>query len=260
MGRLMLSVSGLSFGFAKVQILRDINLTIKPGEIACLIGPNGAGKSTLLKCINHILRPPAKSIVIDGRAVEEYRPRELARTVAYVPQQAGPSMAMQVIDVVALGRAPHRRLASKFEDRSIVGAVIERLNLTPLAFRSFGDLSGGQRQRVLIARALVQQGHLLLMDEPTSNLDPFYQLEVLSSVKKIAREHNVAVLTALHDLSLAARLADRIIMMNHGSVQAQGEWRAVLTSANIVATFGVRALIGSDQGIPYVILVSPGEA
>jgi iron complex transport system ATP-binding protein len=253
----MLLVTCLSFGFAQSQILRDVSLTVRPGEIACLIGPNGAGKSTLIKCINHILQPTPRSILIDGRAVEDYRRRELARTVAYVPQQAGPSMSMQVIDVVALGRAPHRGFSTKAEDRAVISAVIERLQLGPLAFRIFGELSGGQRQRVLIARALTQQARLLLMDEATSNLDPFFQLEILTNVQQIAKERNVAVLAALHDLTLAARFGDCIILMNKGGVQAQGSWRDVLTSANVQATFGVGALIGSSQGLPYVIPIQP---
>jgi len=252
----MLSVTGLNFSFKKTSILRDIGLTIGPGEITCLIGPNGAGKSTLLKCINGILRPTPKSISINGRHLEDYQPRELARIVAYVPQQSGPGMAMQIVDVVALGRAPYRGITTRAEDRAVISDIMERLHLTPLAFRSFGELSGGQRQRVLIARAMVQQGRLLLMDEPTSNLDPFYQLEILTSVKQIAKERGVAVLAALHDLSLAARLADRIIMLNKGAVLAQGDWNEVLTPANIEAAFSIGAIIGSDSGLPYVIPIS----
>lgn len=234
-------------------ILDDIDLQVGAGEIVCLVGPNGAGKSTLLKCINLILPSQQAAMTLDGRALAHMSRRDLARTIAYVPQQTGSAMALRVIDMIALGRAPHRRWNSAAHDRTLVLTAIERLNLQALALRSYDELSGGERQRVLLARALVQQGRLLLLDEPTSDLDLHHQLEAMTAAREIADTQGSGVLIAIHDLALASRFADRLVMLREGRVVAQGHWREILTPANIEAVYGVSALIGSDHGIPYVI-------
>jgi iron complex transport system ATP-binding protein len=254
----MLAVSGLRYSYAKTPILSDIDLTVAPGEIVALIGPNGAGKSTLIKCCNRILRANRGSVALAGKPLESYDLAALARTVSYVPQQAAFGMSMRVLEMVALGRYPHRRLTSKGRDREIVADAIERLGLTRLSLRPLSELSGGERQRVLIARALSQQGRVMLLDEPTSSLDPYHQLETLSLLREIVAEHQIAAVIVLHDLPQAARAADRLVLMNEGRIRVQGDWGDVLTPGHLQAAYGVNAIVGSDRGWPYVIPVPRG--
>jgi len=253
----MLNISGLHYRHGNRLILDDVDLQVGAGEIVCLVGPNGAGKSTLLKCVNRILSSQHASMTLDGVSLYDMSRRDLARAVAYVPQHTGSSMSLRVADMIALGRAPHRTWNSSERDRRIALDAIERLNLQALALRSYDELSGGERQRVLLARALVQQGRLLLLDEPTSDLDLYHQLEAMTAAREVA--DNIAgprrsgVLIAIHDLGLAARFADRLVMLREGRVVAQGHWREVLTPRHIETVYGVSARVGSDGDIPYVI-------
>jgi iron complex transport system ATP-binding protein len=252
----MLNISGLHYRHGKRLILDNVDLQVGAGEIVCLVGPNGAGKSTLLKCINRINRVmPSQhaGMTLAGDNLQDMSRRNLARAIAYVPQHTGPAMSLRVADMIALGRAPHRTWDSGDRDRRIVLDAIERLKLQELALRPYDELSGGERQRVLLARALVQQGRLLLLDEPTSDLDLHHQLEAMTAAREIADAQGSGVLIAIHDLALAARFADRLVMLREGRVVAQGHWREVLTPQHIEAVYGVSARIGSDGDIPYVI-------
>jgi iron complex transport system ATP-binding protein len=204
----MLTVAGLHHGYGATPVLKGIAPSVAAGEVVSLVGPNGAGKSTLLRCINRILNPAAGVVTIAERPAAEYSRRELARTIAYVPQHSGPALSLPVLDMVWLGRAPHRGHHAAGRDREVVIEVIERLRLEPLVFRLFGELSGGERQRVLIA---------------------------------------------IHDLALASRFSDRLVMMAGGLVHAHGAWTDVLTPAHLEAVYGVGAVVGTDQGLPYVI-------
>ena len=249
----MLNISGLHYRHGKRLILDNIDVQVGAGEIVCLVGPNGAGKSTLLKCINRIMPSQHAGITLAGDNLQDMSRRNLARAIAYVPQHTGPAMSLRVADMIALGRAPHRTWNSGDRDRRIVLDAIERLKLQELALRPYDELSGGERQRVLLARALVQQGRLLLLDEPTSDLDLHHQLEAMTAAREIADTQGSGVLIAIHDLALAARFADRLVMLREGRVVAQGHWREVLTPQHIEAVYGVSVRIGSDGDIPYVI-------
>lgn len=251
----MLTVEGLAYTYGRNPVLAGVDLAIAPGEVVSLVGPNGAGKSTLLKCINRIIRPSAGTVTVDGRPAQSYGRRDLARTVAYVPQQAGSAMSTPVFDMVLLGRAPHRTPVSARHDREVAMQVIEQLNLQPLALRPFGQLSGGERQRVLIGRALAQEGRLMLLDEPTSDLDLRHQLDAMTTLKAVAKERDVAILIAIHDLALASRFSDRLVMLSKGKVFADGPWMQVMTSEKIKAVYGVSAVTGEAQGLPYVLPV-----
>jgi iron complex transport system ATP-binding protein len=249
----MLTITGLHYRYGPQPILKGIDLAIAPGEVVSLVGPNGAGKSTLLKCVNNILRFSQGQIAVAGRPVTAYGHRHLARMVAYVPQQAGPTLSLPVLDMVRLGRAPHRGQSTGRRDHAIVMEAIDRLNLQALALKPFGALSGGEQQRVLLARALAQGGRLMLLDEPTAALDIRHQLETMTLLRSIARDSGIAVLVAIHDLALAARFSDRLVMMHQGTIHAQGPWQAVLTAKNLEGVYGVGAVVGTDQGLPYVI-------
>ncbi len=249
----MLRIEHLVYHYGERAVLNGVGLTVAPGEVVSLVGPNGAGKSTLIKCVNTILKPASGVVEINGRSARSFNRREMARTVAYVPQQVGQAMSMPVIDMIRLGRAPHRGLHSPEHERDVVMGVIERMGLQAYAFRLYGELSGGERQRVLIARALAQEGDLMLLDEPTANLDLRHQLETMTTVAQIARERSIAVLVAIHDLALAARFSDRLALLHDGGIHADGPWPVVLTPENLVTAYGVSAVIGSDSGLPYVL-------
>lgn len=235
------------------RVLDGVSFQVAPGEVVGLIGPNGAGKSTLLRCVLGLQRLQAGRIQVDGQDLSSFSRRALARAMAYVPQHSGGAMSLRVIDMVALGRSPHRGLNPAAHDRAVVFDALERLQLQPLAMRLFGELSGGQRQRVLLARALAQQGRLLLLDEPTSDLDLRHQIAALGAVRQVANEQGRAALIAIHDLALAGRYCDRLVLLHGGRVHAQGLWQQVLTPAHLAQVYGVTARIGTDGGWPYVL-------
>lgn len=243
-------------GRASTEVLRGVDFTLAPGEVLGLVGPNGSGKSSLLKCLAGLRPLSDGTLLLEGRSLAGYARQEMARAIAYVPQHTGPSMSLRVIDMVLLGRLPHRGRGTAQQDQAIALAAIERLALQPLALRHFSDLSGGERQRVLMARALAQQGRLLLLDEPTSDLDLRHQLATLQTVHELSRQRGVGAVIAIHDLALAARFCDRLLMLRAGTVLAAGTPQQVLTPDNVEALFGVSARIGNDGGLPYVIPIS----
>lgn len=250
-----LSVHDLHYVYGETQVLRGVDFEVGPGEIVCLVGPNGAGKSTALKCLNRILKPARGRILLEGAPVSGFSRRRLAQAIAYVPQQAGPAMSLPVMEMVRLGRAPHRGPGTGARDQAVVLDALQALQLEALAMRQYGELSGGERHRVLIARALAQEGRILLLDEPTSDLDLRHQLETMTALRRLCVERGVGVLIAIHDLALASRFADRIVMLSQGRVFAQGPWREVVTPAHLEVVYGVSALTGQDSGLPYVIPV-----
>jgi len=251
----MLDVSGLQYRYGGKSVLDGVDLQVRPGEVVSLVGPNGAGKSTLLKCLNRILRPHAGSVTLDGQALHAMSRRQLAQRVAYVPQQTAAAMALSVADMVALGRAPYRGSAGAGHDFEIVADAIERLDLQALALRSYDQLSGGERQRVLLARALAQQAPFLLLDEPTSDLDLRHQVQAMSIARALAQQQGAGILIAIHDLGLASRFSDRLVMLHQGRNVAQGPWQEVLTPANIAMVYGIGVVVGQADGMPYVIPV-----
>lgn len=251
-----LSARDLHYRYGAEDVLRGVDLDVAPGEIVCLVGPNGAGKSTVLKCLNRILVPTQGEAQLDGQPIAALGRRKLARAIAYVPQQAGQAMSLPVLEMVGLGRAPHRGLGTAAHDRAVVLDALQRLGLEALALRQYGELSGGERHRVLIARALAQEGRVMLLDEPTSDLDLRRQLETMTELRALARERQVAILIAIHDLALASRFADRIVMLSQGRVFAAGPWPEVVTPANLETVYGVSARTGLDGGLPYIIPIS----
>jgi iron complex transport system ATP-binding protein len=251
----MLTVRDLHYGYGARTVLLGIDMTVAAGEVVSLVGPNGAGKSTLLRCLNGVLRPLRGAIALDGRDIRSYPRRALARAIAYVPQQHGPAISLSVVDMITLGRAPHRASGTQTRDREIVLDVVEQLGLGSLALRSFAALSGGERQRVLLARAIVQGERLLLFDEPTSALDLKHQLDTLSIVRLLARSRGCGVLIAIHDLALASRFSDRLVMLDSGRVHTSGPWRDVVAARHLEAVYDVSAIIGSERDLPYIIPV-----
>jgi len=238
-----IAVKGVSAWYDSIKALDGVTLELKEGEVASLIGPNGAGKTTLLRCVCNILKPKIGAVMIDGVEVDELTSRELAMKIGYVPQVQPSHLPLTVLEVVVLGRKPYVNWSLSNRDFEVAWRVLKMVNAEHLANRYFDELSGGERQKVFIARALAQEPEVLLLDEPTSNLDLKHQLEILSIIRSLAKERNLTVLMAMHDLNLACRFSDVLVMLCNGRIYAVGSPSEVITPDNIRKVYGVEAKI-----------------
>ncbi|WP_432076881.1 ABC transporter ATP-binding protein [Streptomyces wuyuanensis] len=222
-------------------ILDGVSVTPRPGTITGLLGPNGSGKSTLLRLLAGVTTPDSGVVTLDERPLGEVARREVARRVAVVEQQADTQLALTVVDVVRLGRIPHRRAWAPPSpaDEEAVRTALARTGMTDKADRPWHTLSGGERQRVQIARALAQEPRELLLDEPTNHLDIQHQLELLTLITEL----RLTSVIALHDLNLAAMYCDRLVVLARGRMVACGSPQEVLTETLIADVYGVRATI-----------------
>jgi iron complex transport system ATP-binding protein len=240
---LKLTVNKLSFNYNGFSALKDVELEMGLGEVLSIVGPNGSGKSTLLKCINRILKPKQNTVLIDGEDTSKIGLRELCKMMGYVPQTSTNTFPFTVFDIVLMGRRPYIQWSLSERDKEIVAATLDYLGIGELAMRHFNELSGGEQQKVVIARALAQQPQLLLLDEPTSSLDIKHQLEILCILKGLAQSKHCSVIVAMHDLNLASRFSDRMLMLKQGCIFAVGTPESVLTEANIESVYGVKARV-----------------
>jgi len=241
----MIELKDVSLGYDHRAIVNNINLKAEPGKVLGLIGPNGSGKSTLLKGITRIINPSSGHIFIDGRDVKNIKREELARLVATVPQNPVLPQAFTAFEVVLMGRTPHLGLL-RYEGEKDIAIAWQAMRATKtelFAERRIGELSGGERQRLIIARALTQQPRVLLLDEPTANLDIKYQVELLDLVKSLCFEQSLAVIVALHDLNLAAQYCDWLVMLNGGQIYTKGIPQEVLTVENIKKVYGAEVCV-----------------
>ena len=245
-------IKGLTFSYNSHKILDDLSIAVEDSEILSLVGPNGSGKTTLIKCIDRILKPRG-SILLGGKEIEDMSRQEIARQIGYVPQSSSTPLATTVFDTVLMGRRPHISWRVSDADLEKVAEVLERLHLEDLAMRDFSQLSGGQKQKVLIARALAQEPTVLLLDEPTSNLDMKHQLEVMEIIRRLVKEKNISAVMAIHDLNLASRFSDKLVMLKKGQVYAAGEPKALLNEANICKVYGIEAVVMNALGWPYIV-------
>lgn len=250
-----LEARGLRLAYGRRAAVDGVDLTIAPGECVALAGPNGSGKSTLLRGLARLMRPAGGVVLLDGKSLAHWPPRVLARRLAVLPQSPQSPDDLTVEQLVALGRHPHQRLLglSSAADRQAVAAALTLTDLTHLADRPLGALSGGERQRAWIALTLAQEPQLLLLDEPTAYLDLAHALAVLELVRRLNREQGLTVVMALHDLSQAARFADRVVLLLAGRVVADGPPATVITPGTIAQVFGVEAEIVSAGGQPVVV-------
>jgi iron complex transport system ATP-binding protein len=225
----MLKIQNLSASYNSRQILHDISLDVKSGEVLALIGPNGAGKSTLIRAASGVISYTGH-VSTNGDDFVSLSPMRRARYIATVPQAVSMPPAYTVWETVLLGRTPYLGFLGQVseKDEEIARQSLERVSALPFAGRRVGELSGGEQQRVLLARALCQSTPILLLDEPTAHLDLQYQVGLLELVSELAHKDNLAVLVALHDLNLAAHYADRIALMVAGDIKAMGTPKEVL--------------------------------
>lgn len=236
-----LKVQGITFSYNHHPILDRVNFELQPGKILGALGVNGAGKSTLLKCINQILRPAAGSVLLNGKNIQKMRRGEIARHFGYVPQKYGEE-SLTVFDAVLLGRKPYIKWAAAQRDLQVVADILRRLNLEHLGQRPVDRLSGGELQKVIIARSLAQEPEILLLDEPTSNLDLKNQLQVMRIVQQAVRDYKLSTIVSLHDINLALRFVDHFLMLKQGRVNFLAE-KEKLTPEDIAAVYGVRVMI-----------------
>jgi len=251
-----LSINGIQFCYHSQDVLKDISLELGQGEVMSLVGPNGSGKTTLLKCINRILKPQKGHILIDGNNVTRVSLKEMAKSLGYVQQSAPTSFPLTVFDMVMLGRKPHIDWGIGKRDREVVFNIINMLDLGNLSFRLFNELSGGEKQKVLMARALAQEPGILLLDEPTSNLDLKHQMEVMSLVVQMSKQRGLSAVMAIHDLNLATSFSDKLVMLKNGIIFAAGRCDEIINVTNIREVYGVEAVISNYNGRPYVIPLS----
>ncbi|MCY4616225.1 MAG: ABC transporter ATP-binding protein [Chloroflexi bacterium] len=252
----LLEASGIDVELGGQPILRDVEVTVRRGEVVGLVGPNGAGKSTLLRVVTGMLRPSAGAVAIGGDALDALARRELAMRVAVVQQLPEAPSTMRVRDLVVLGRHPHLGLLARESrhDFDVADEAMRRAGCDRFADRELGSLSGGERRRAFIARALAQEAPLLLLDEPTSNLDANAQVEILELVAELAATE-AGVLLIVHDLTLAAAYCDRIVLLDRGEVVAEGPPSEVVTSEHVRRVYGggVTVLPHPVSGAPVVI-------
>ncbi|MFK3772053.1 heme ABC transporter ATP-binding protein [Pseudomonas sp. NPDC089406] len=253
----MLDVEGLSLTRGNTEVLHDIHLRLQPGQVLGVLGPNGAGKSSLLGALCGELAPSAGRVQLDGRALSDWPGQERARRLAVLPQVSTLGFSFSVAEVVGMGRLPHA--SGRERDREIVTAALQAADALHLVERSYLALSGGERQRVHLARVLAQlwpgePGTTLLLDEPTSALDPLHQHTTLQAVRSFA-DRGAAVLVILHDLNLAARYCDHILLLEQGRCHALDTPQQVLTPTALKAVFGIEVLVQPhpERGHPLII-------
>jgi iron complex transport system ATP-binding protein len=254
----LVEADGIGFAYGDVAVLEDVGLRVAPGELVGVIGPNGSGKTTLVRLLSGVLRPRRGVVRLEGRPLASYARREVARRLAVVPQDPHVEFPFTALEVVLMGRAPHRsglRFAGP-HDLAVAREAMARLDVGgALEARTLESLSGGERQRVLLARALAQEPSVLLLDEPTTHLDLRHQAGMHDVVRALCRERGVAVVSVLHDLNLAALYCDRLVLLGGGRVLREGPPAAVLTPEILAAAYGTPVYVGRHEatGGPIVL-------
>lgn len=252
--RMSLRVEHVSFSYPNLSVLRDVSFDVPSGDFLSLLGPNGSGKSTLLRLLNRILLPHRGTVRLFERPLHEYKRGDLARAIAYVPQDGTWVFPFTVLEVVLMGRSPYVGRFGFENDRDvqIADEMMQLTDITHLANKPITALSGGERQRVLIARALCQQPKVLLLDEPNAHLDISHQIEVFQILRKQNEERGLTVLSVSHDLNLAAAFSKHVLLLapaeqapehEASTVVALGTPESVLTKSNIERVFRTHVLV-----------------
>ncbi|WP_064614102.1 ABC transporter ATP-binding protein [Listeria monocytogenes] len=229
-------------------ILKNVSFTIQKNKINTIVGPNGSGKSTLLEILARLLSPNSGDVLLEGKSIFEWKAKEFAQNVAIVHQSNVLPNELMVKELLYFGRLPYKnwRMTRTKEDDLAVERALMQTELTEKAEKFVDSLSGGERQRVFIATALVQDTPILLLDEPTTFLDMYFQLEILELVKRLNQEENLTIIMILHDLNQALMYSDHLIVMKNGEVVAKGEPEELLTTDLIAETYGVVADVLND--------------
>jgi iron complex transport system ATP-binding protein len=252
-----------SFSYADGFALHHINLLVPGGQMVGLLGPNGSGKTTLLRLATGVLTPSKGNVRVGGVSLGELSRKKVAQRIAVVPQQFNIPFAYTVEEVVLLGRTPfvHGLVGNGKRDRQIASTALELTGMVGFRNRYFNDLSGGERQKTVLAMALAQEPTLLLLDEPTAHLDISHQIEILELLQKLNRERKVTVVAAMHDLNLAALYFERLVLLDRGSVFADGSPDSVITKEIIHRVFSATVEVGRHPKTfaPQIIILPQGR-
>lgn len=251
-----IEINDIEFGYRESLVLKGISFNIKKGEFVSIIGPNGSGKSTLLKTLNNLYVPRNGRILIDGEEIDTYKKKDLAKKIAMVPQDTAIDYDFTVEDIVMMGRNPYKGRFQKDtdEDYKIVYEALEMTNTLYLKDRIITEISGGERQRVVIAKALAQKPSIILLDEPTSHLDINHQMDILNLLKRLNEEKGTTIILVIHDINLASRYSDKMILINHGKIQGIGTPEEVITINNMESTYNMKVAIEKNKytDAPYL--------
>jgi len=250
---MFLDVDGIRFSYRSRNVLDGVSFGIRENDVVAVLGPNGAGKTTLMKCLNKVLVPQAGSVLLEGSDLHGMSKNAIAKNVGYVAQR-GEASRMTVFDSVLLGRKPHFEWDFAEKDLRLVGRVLHLMGLDELALKYVDEISGGEYQLVQVARVLVQQPKVILMDEPTSNLDLSNQHMIMHIIRNIVKKNSMAAVLAIHDLNLAVRHSDKFILMKGGGVFAAGG-HEIISQENMRAVYNIDAYVETVRGIPVVIPV-----
>lgn len=254
----IIEVNDITCGYGNDEVvLSNISFTIdKPGFV-CIVGPNGVGKSTLIRCINGLIQPMQGFVKVMGKDVREYTLKDMAKVVGYVPAVTGTFNVMTVLDTVLVGRYAHQKWKTSSKDIQIAHKALRAMDIENLSMRNFNELSAGQHQKVALARGLVQEPRILILDEPTSNLDVRFQVYVCAFLKRLSERTGMTVLMINHDLNLAAKFADKIIVLESpGKIYSIGTPSEIIREKMLEDVYKVNAEIIDDHGLPHVVLQS----
>lgn len=252
-------LENMSFGYDEKLILENVNLEINKPGLLCILGPNGVGKTTIVKNMNKLLKPTAGHVFVNDVDVSKMSHLDIARIMAFVPNSSNSVFSMTVGEFILMGRHPRAGYTTSERDIQVVDSAIEIMGLQEFAERDVRQLSAGQTQRVLIARGLVQEPEILILDEPTSNLDVKYQMDVMKFLKAYARDRKIVVIMVCHDLNITAAYADRVLLLYGKNVYADGKASDVLTAENIKTVYKVDAEVTDHNGVPQIRLIPEYE-
>lgn len=255
-----IEVENLEFGYKEDLILKNLSFNIEKGKFLSIVGPNGSGKSTILKILNNLYYPKSAKILIDGKNINKFKKKELARKMALVPQNTVIDYEFTVEEIVLMGRHPYKKRFEKENNRDekILREVLEMTNTSHLKDRAITEISGGERQRVLIARALAQNPSIILLDEPTAHLDINHQIEILSLLKKLNKEKGTTIVLVIHDINLGIRYSDEIIILNKGEILGKGVPEKVITKKNIELAYNLKVAIDKNKHTNTIYLTPVG--
>jgi len=239
--------------------LSHFNISINEGEFISILGPNGSGKSTLIKLITGFLKPQKGNIKIFNKELKDYKKKEIAKIIAYVPQIPPSIYPFSVYEIVAMGRFPYLDFTGfeKESDKIIIDNILEIMELSHLADKGINEVSGGEAQRAFIGRALVQQPKILLLDEPNSHLDIKHQISIFNLLKKLNVDSGLTIVTVMHDLNLTSIYSSRVAMLKNGEIVINGNPNETLTPENIKQVFGVNVQIRIDTNDSRSIFIEP---
>ncbi len=254
-----IAAENISQGYGSLEVLKDVDFVADSGEVIALLGPNGSGKSTLIRTLCNLLPPASGRVTVDGVDISVLDPTERAKMIGYVPQNVQYSPFTTVLDTVLVGRRPYMQWSYTREDLEIAAKALETMHIMDLRDRYINELSGGQRQRVFIARSLTQAPRFFLFDEPTSSLDLRYQLMTMMIMRNVVHKEGCGMIVAMHDLNLALRYADKVMLLKDRGLYAFGRPEDVLTTETIQDIYGVDSyIVKNDRGL-FILSYDPSD-